>query len=162
MITRPQIKKPSQSRFGDLFKARSVDKTILRGDIPQILKEKIKSYGRVVSQPENYDSNKPNFYIMAHAHYDYTVENEVDSRIDLVQKTNIDIFHVLRELGVERQFLEGINDQVEMEHDKNYDFKDYPLKSMSVYESTGIIRRANTALEGIYGADVESVGVEGS
>jgi len=147
----------------DLFTPRSVDATIKRTDIPALLPEKIKDFGVVHEAPAEYDPGKPNFYIVAtqHGHPKRAPTESEKSQVEKIQEDNVKIFHVLRTFGVQRQFLEGNQAKVTIDHDKKYpDANESPLTSLPKYKETGKIKRAWVAVEGIYEGQVESIGVE--
>ncbi len=136
----------------------SKPRAIEREKIPEDLNELIKQFGEVVEKPENYDPSKANFYIIANKHF---IPGRLDPDIYKIQEDNVNIFHVLHSLGVKMQFLEGVPAGLDLQHNRPYpQLEEPPLSAMPDYRKSKKIHRAYVAIEGIYGDDVRSVGIE--
>ncbi len=154
----PQAKRPDLSDFSNLLSRIDFDPQISRKDIPAKLGKLIQGFGTVLKSPENYDPKKPNFYIVGVEHVfgadDY--KNFYPTQADALR-----IFHMLFALGAKRQLLEGKSQGFEIEHNQEYPYLDEsPITALPKYRKEGKIKRANTAAEAIYGADLKSIGIE--
>lgn len=154
---RTEIKE--QVKAQGIFAEVQPDPTVDRKNIPVVLSQLIGKFGRIVDIPQNYDPTLPNLYLLATKHVDpkKPAATRYQGQVEAVE-----IFHILRKLGVGQQFLEGIHEGMELEHDRDYNglIGEWPKKAMSNYTSTGEINRAYIAIEGIYGDQVQSWGTE--
>ncbi len=158
-ILEQRIDVREQVKAQGVFAEVQSDPTVDRRNIPVILPQLIAKFGRVVEVPQNYDPSLPNLYLVATKHVE--PKNPASTRYQ-DQVEAVEIFHMLRKLGVGQQFLEGVHEGMELEHDRDYNglIQEWPKKAMPNYTSTGEINRAYIAIEGIYGDRVQSWGTE--
>lgn len=154
---RTEIKE--QVKAQGVFAEVQPDPTLDRKNIPVVLSQLIGKFGRIVDVPQNYNPNLPNLYLLATKHVD---PKKPEATRYQGQVEAVEIFHILRKLGVGQQFLEGVHEGMELEHDRDYNglIGEWPKKAMPNYTSTGEINRAYIAIEGIYGDQVQSWGTE--
>lgn len=150
----------------DVFKPLPRPIEVDRADIPDQLPSLLHGYGVVFLTPEDYDPQKPNLFLIANRHFvrNRPMSNEMKSATHEVQRRVLRIIHVLVALGVKRQFLEGIDESLELTHemtDKSV-VGELPYFALPEYRKTGRINRAYIAAEGIYEGDLESLGAENS
>lgn len=128
------------------------------------LKSRLEGRGVVFDFPEHYNPELPNLYLLANMHLTPAVRDpERIKKIMEVQNDNLEIYHVLAQLGVRRQFLEGIVSGIELHHDVPVPMlAEDVVRAMPGYRRSGKINRSYIAFEGVYGDDLESLGVEPS
>lgn len=158
-LVEQRIEVKEQVKAQGVFAEVQPDPTLDRRNIPVILSQLIGKFGRIVDVPQDYDPNLPNLYLVATKHVD--PKKPAPTRYQ-GQVNAVEIFHVLRKLGVGQQFLEGVHEGMELEHDRDYNglIGEWPKKAMPSYASTGELNRAYIAIEGIYGDQVQSWGTE--
>ncbi len=144
----------------DIFSPRSL-KTVDRSELKRKIEMGLSSLAKEVRFPDDYDPSKPNMYLIGSDHVKSRLKSDKLEDAYEHQRIIVDIFHVLRENGVERQFLEGISSGVELQHDvPNSNLDEHPHGAMKGYIRSGNINRAYVAVEGVYEDDIESVGAE--
>jgi hypothetical protein len=144
----------------ELFVPVERDTKISRADIPANLQGLIGKFGKVVHFPKEYDPTKPNLYLLGASHVE-TFSGQYNEGGYKVQDEILRIFHLLYSLGVERQFLEGVTGGEAFGHNvDNPKYNETPISAMPKYKKSGKIKRAYVAAEGVYGDEVESVGVD--
>lgn len=143
---------PQRGLFNKNEKTIEIERALIPEQLPVLIRE----IGNV-EVPENYDPEKANIYLIATSH----VQSSNNFPPNMVQEECVRFFHILHALGVRKQFLEGVDSSVELTHDTvNPKLGENPITALPEYKKTGKINRAYIAVEGIYGDDVESVGVE--
>ncbi len=145
----------------DVFQPASPDPSISRENIPSIIDEMVSDYGRVIVRPESYDPSKPNLYIVPRLHFKDL--HEQDPRLYAVQDQCVRIFHEMRKLGVETNFLEGAPSMAEIKHNERFQREGWPSfdsGNMPQYKATGEFRRGDTVIEYIYEDAVQTFGAE--
>ncbi|GEM_PF-3022387 len=149
---------PSLSPRNPLFTPSKQRLDIARADIPKKLAGLLQGFGKVIEAPQSYDPKKPNLYLVGNQHF---IGGTGGEEIYGYQDQNVRIFHALHALGVGRQFLEGVDTNIDLRHDRAYpQLGEYPMGALPGYQRTGKIRRAYVAIEGIYGDEVTSQGAE--
>lgn len=159
--TKSQQPITEKSPTNGLFSPASIDKTISKEQIPAILAKKLGNLGEVIRAPEAFDSSKPNLYLIANQHLAEDMTPELEAVVYETQENVLKIFHVLYSLGTEIQFIEGQPVGYQLEHDKpDPRVGDHPYEALDKYKKTGKIGYVSSAIEGIYGNKVYSVGID--
>ncbi|MCC6643142.1 hypothetical protein IT411_00145 [Candidatus Peregrinibacteria bacterium] len=145
-----------------LFAPVSIDRTISKGQVPVVLAKKLSNLGELIKSPETFDSNKPNLYLIANQHLaGEETSPELEPLIYETQENILKIYHVLYSLGTEVQFIEGQPVGYQLEHDKpDPRVGDHPYNVLDKYKRTGKIGYVSSAIEGVYGSKVYSVGID--
>lgn len=153
----------NKTNIAEILQRTDLQLDVARADIPRRLPGLLQGIATVHSQSEHYDPSKPNIYLIANYHHSPVAGDPPDliQAIDGVQARVMNIIHVLHALGVRRQFMEGIDESIELFHDRRVQgVHEQPLEALPVYRRTGRINRAYIAAEGIYENDLTSLGIE--
>lgn len=133
-----------------------------RKSLPKELESALKDLAELQPVAE-FDPDRPNLYIIPQMHFVGQVSRDQAKAIFELQGRILRIQHVLYSLGMRKQFLEGVPVGVELKHNVvNPNLGEDPVRAMPNYLSTGKVRRAYVAVEGIYGDGIVSLGLEGN
>jgi len=159
---------PRFSTLEELLSPVEYEPHMSREQVPTELPKLLAPYAEVTT-PKNYDPQKPNLYIIGQMHFEpgkVPVGNsEQELKTFWIQTEILKISHLLIAADAKRQFIEGIADGFELTHLQNKRAKgssvdEVPSTAMTNYKTTGKIRRASMALEGIYQGSLESKGMD--
>lgn len=164
----PAICNSLGSDIPGLLEKKDLNIKVDRADIPQYLSRLIEGCGVVASKPRNHDYdpiNKQNLYIIADAHVGSVAG--VTDKDSMQAKTQIDsvkIFHVLMQLGVKKQMLEGFPNEGSINHNTGLApfAPGTPDQLMALAPQMGAIISAGIANESNYKDSVQTVGLERS
>lgn len=155
---------PSQfETIDELLSPIEYDPQINKSDIPSQLPALLAPYAEV-RIPENYDPQKPNLYVIAQMHIGGGRLNpQIRGEIHQIQGDMLKIIHLLHAMGTNTQFIEGVENGQELTNAgirQNPLLWDIPSQELQRYRNMSAIDRASTAAEGIYGAELDSYGID--
>jgi len=116
-------------------------------NIAIVLPDLIKDSGKIIDFPENFNPNLPNFFIVMEEHFEHNTEPALRARRYNIQNEALEIGVTLNRLGVDKQYLEGINLGNE-------------LNPTSDAGAAVKIKRANIQLELMLGNEILSMGID--